>query len=182
MYFNLRLFAMTQGFRLRIAVAVAMGLIAVGAGIARLALSGVIIARVFQGAALSAVAGPLVAVAALIALRGLFQYVRDVISDNSANSIKIILRRRLYQHSLALGPGHFEQRRTGDVLMSLVDGIENLETFFGQYLPHLFVAAIAPILIFGFMAALDLQIGLISFHLVFGRIHPLIVIISSLHT
>ncbi len=161
MYFNLRLFAMTDGYRLRILAAVVMGLVAIGAGIARLALSGLVIAQVFQGAALSTLTAPLIGVAGLIALRGLFQYLRDAVSDQTANAVKIALRRRLYEHSLALGPGHFDRRRTGDVLMSLVEGVESLETFFGQYLPQLFVAAVAPILIFAFMAALDVQIGLI---------------------
>ena len=152
---------MTEGFRLRIVIAALAGLLAVGAGIARLAISGVVIARVFQGAALSTLIGPLLAVVALILVRALFQYFRDLISDQTAGEIKIRLRQRLYTHALALGPGHFDQRRTGDVLMFLVDGVENLEAFFGQYLPQFFVAAIAPVLIFGFMAALDIQIGAI---------------------
>ena len=161
MYFNLRLFAMTKGLRLRILFAALMGLIAVGASIARLAITGVIIARVFQGEGFSSLTAPLIAVAALIVVRGVLQYVRDAVSYQTATATKIEIRRRLYQHALALGPGYFDQRRTGDVLMSLVDGVENLETFFGQYLPQFLVAAAAPVLIFAFMAFLDIQIGLI---------------------
>ena len=152
---------MTRGLRLRIVFAAAVGLVAVGAGIARLAMSGVILASVFQGAAFSTLIVPLAAVAALTVLRGFFQYVRDIVSYRTATETKIELRRRLYEHALALGPGHFDQRRTGDVLMFLVDGVESLETFFGQYLPQFLVAAVAPILIFAFMAFLDVQIGLI---------------------
>ena len=58
---------------------------------------------------------------------------------------------------LALGPGYFDQKRTGDVVMSLVEGVEQLETFFGQYFPQLAVAALTPLLIFAFMAAFDVQ-------------------------
>ena len=161
MYFNLRLFAMTKGLRLRILFAALMGLVAVGASIARLAITGVIIARVFQGEGFSSLTAPLIAVAALIVVRGVLQYLRDAVSYQTAIATKIEIRRRLYQHALALGPGYFDQRRTGDVLMSLVDGVENLETFFGQYLPQFLVAAAAPVLIFAFMAFLDVQIGLI---------------------
>ena len=161
MYFNLRLFAMTRGLRLRIFFAAAVGLLAVGAGIARLALSGIVIASVFEGEAFSALTVPLLAVGALIVLRAVLQYARDVVSNHTATRTKIQLRKQLYQHALALGPGHFDQRRTGNVLMFLVDGVENLETFFGQYLPQFMVAAVAPVLIFGFMAFLDVQVGLI---------------------
>ena len=52
MYFSFRLFAMTRGFRLRIFVTAAVGLLAVGVGIARLTVSGVVLARVFQGSRL----------------------------------------------------------------------------------------------------------------------------------
>ena len=161
MYFSFRLFAMTRGFRLRIFVTAAVGLLAVGVGIARLTVSGVVLARVFQGKPLADVVWLLVAVGVLIVVRAGLQYIRDVFSDSTANDIRVSLRRRLFEHSLALGPGHFDQRRTGDVLMFLVDGVESLEAFFGHYLPQFFVAAIAPILIFVFMAYLDIWIGLI---------------------
>ena len=152
---------MTVGFRLRILLAALTGMLAVAAGIARLAISGFVIARVLQGAAFSTLVVPLIAVGALILLRGLLQYLRDATSDHTASVIKIRLRGRLYEHALALGPGHFDQRRTGDVLMFLVDGVESLEAFFGRYLPQFFIAALAPVFIFVFMAVLDIQIGAI---------------------
>jgi ATP-binding cassette subfamily C protein CydCD len=159
MHLNLRLLGMTEGMRLRILLTAVVGLVAVGAGVARLAICGVIIAQVFQGAALSTLVVPLASVAALIVLRALFQYMRDAIGHRTAAAIKNRVRRRLYEHSLDLGPGHFDQTRTGDALMSLVEGVETLETFFGQYLPQLLVAAVAPIAIFAYMATLDLQIA-----------------------
>ena len=161
MYFNLRLWGMTQGLRAAIFLAAFVGLIAIGIGIARLAITGVVIARLFQGDDFSEVVPALVLVAALILLRGAFQYVRDAVGYRTATQTKILLRRRLYQHSLALGPGHFDQRRTGDVLTSIVDGVESLEVFFGQYLPQFIVAATAPVLIFVFMSVLDVRIGLV---------------------
>ena len=136
MYFSPRLFSMTVGFRQRIALSALLGLLAMTVGIARLAISGVVLARLFQGATLSDVVGLLVVVGALIFVRGFLQYLRDIISDRTANDIKVVLRRRLYDHALALGPGHFDQRRTGDVLVFLVDGVESLEAFFGHFLPQ----------------------------------------------
>ena len=49
-------------------------------------------------------------------------------------------RRRLYDHLAALGPAHFTRSRTGDVILSLVEGVQQLEVYFGQYLPQLFVS------------------------------------------
>ena len=43
----------------------------------------------------------------------------------------------------------------------MVEGVQQLEVYFGQYLPQLFVAALTPSLIFAFVAFLDLPIALV---------------------
>ena len=92
MYFNLRLWEMTKGLRSAIFLAAFVGLIAMGIGIARLAITGVVIARLFQGEDFSSVIVPLIIVGALILLRGLFQYVRDAVSYRTSTRTKIELR------------------------------------------------------------------------------------------
>ncbi len=162
MYFEPRLFGLTQGVRLRIAIAAVLGLIAVGAGVSRLAVSGVIIYRVLSGqASFSTLAMPLLSIAALILVRSLFQYWQNAVSHHTANVVKIRLREEAYDHALKLGPGFADRNRTGDLVLTLVEGIERLETFFGQYLSQIIVSAIAPIAIFAYMVTLDLYIALI---------------------
>ena len=162
MYFDWRLFELTRGVRLRIAFAAFLGLIAVGAGVSRLAVSGVVIYRVLAGqASFSALAMPLLTIAALIIIRSLFQYWQNAVSHHTANIVKIGLRRDVYDHLLKLGPGYSDRNRTGDVVLTLVEGIERLETFFGQYLSQIIVSAIAPIAIFAYMVTLDIYIALI---------------------
>ena len=162
MYFDPRLFALTQGVRLRIAFAAVLGLIAVGAGVSRLAVSGVIIYRVLTGqAGFSALAMPLLTIAALIVVRSLFQYWQNSVSHHTANVVKIKLREEAYDHALKLGPGYADRNRTGDLVLTLVEGIERLEVFFGQYLSQIIVSVIAPIAIFAYMVTLDLYIALI---------------------
>ena len=135
MYFDWRLFQLTRGVRLRILFAAALGLIAVGAGVARLAVSGVVIYRVITGqAGFSALLLPLVVIAALIVARSVFQYWQNAVSHHTANIVKIRLREQVYEHALLLGPGYADRNRTGDVVLTIVEGIEKLETFFGQYL------------------------------------------------
>ena len=162
MYFDRRLFALTRGVRLRIFLAAVLGLIAVGAGVSRLAISGVVIYRVLAGeASFSTLALPLSTIAALIVTRSLFQYWQNAVSHHTANVVKIRLRHEVYEHALKLGPGYFDRNRTGDVVLTLVEGIERLETFFGQYLSQIIVSAIAPIAIFAYMVTLDIYIALI---------------------
>jgi ATP-binding cassette, subfamily B, bacterial len=150
-----RLFQLTQGFRWRLVWAALLGLTASAAGIGRLALSGYALALVFQGQPFTIVFWSVAGVAACILLRATLEYIREAVGNRTAGEIKLNLRAYLYQHVLALGPGYFDQRRTGDVVMSLVEGVEQLETFFGQYFPQLAVAALTPLVIFAFMAAFD---------------------------
>ncbi len=161
MYLDRRLLTHTRGVRLRIAGAALLGLLAVAAGISRLAFSGLIIAGVLTGAAFSSLIPYLAAVAGFIALRAVFQYLRDMVSQETAARVKEGLHDKLYRHSLDLGPGHFDQKRTGDVLLSLGEGVEQLQVFYGQFLPQMVVAGVAPVLIFFLMASFDVVIGLI---------------------
>jgi ATP-binding cassette subfamily C protein CydCD len=156
-----RLFQLTQGFRWRLAWAAILGLTASAAGIGRLALSGYALALVFQGQPFTSVFLPLAGVAACILLRAILEYIREAVGNRTAGELKLNLRDYLYQHVLALGPGYFDQKRTGDVVMSLVEGVEQLETFFGQYFPQFAVAALTPPFIFIFMAAFDFQTALV---------------------
>ena len=161
MYLDRRLLTHTRGVRMRIAAAALLGLLAVAAGISRLAFSGLIIAGVLTGAAFSSLIPYLAAVAGFIALRAVFQYLRDMVSQETAARVKAGLHDKLYRHALDLGPGHFDQKRTGDVLLSLGEGVEQLQVFYGQFLPQIVVAGVAPILIFFLMASFDVVIGLI---------------------
>ena len=94
-------------------------------------------------------------------LRGALDYARNMVAHRTAARVQARLRQTLYDHVAALGPAHFTRSRTGDVLLSMVEGIQQLEVYFGQYLPQLFVAAITPVLIFAFVAFVDLPIALV---------------------
>ena len=162
MYLHPRLLALAKGGRWRIILAAVVGMLAVVAGVARLAVAAVVIFKIIhEDAAFSSLAWPLVGMAGLILARSGLQYLQEVISHHTASVVKVALRERLYNHCLALGPGYFDQSRTGDVLMSLAEGVERLEAFFGRYLPQMIVAASAPILIFVFMAIIDFRPGLV---------------------
>jgi len=159
MYLDHRLWAFTAGFRWRIALAVAVGLAAAGVGIARLALLGWLLARIIAGAPFAEMVTPLLLVAGVMVLRGALEFARTMIAHHTAAAVQLGLRRRLYDKVVELGPGYFGLRRTGEVILSLVDGVEQLETYFGQYLPQLCVSALTPIAIFAFAAFLDLPVA-----------------------
>ncbi|HEV2282729.1 MAG TPA: thiol reductant ABC exporter subunit CydC [bacterium] len=159
MYFDWRLWLWTRGYRGRIAAAVALGLLASGVGIARFALLAWMLALVFRSAPAGALAAPALAVAGAVVLRGLLEHARTVIAHGTAVRIQEDLRARLYDKIAELGPAWFAGERTGGVALSVVDGVEQLQTFFGQYLPQLLISALTPLVIFVFIAWWDVRVA-----------------------
>ena len=163
MTFSWDLWRFTEGVRWRIALAVSVGLCAVAAGVARLALLGWIGARIFEGDSFSDLIPLIIAAAASILARSIFLYAKEEIANGTALEVQFSLRQRLFDQVVRLGPSYFDRQRTGDVTVGVIEGVEQLETFFGQYLPQLIVAALAPIGIFIFMGWLDLPVAAIYF-------------------
>ena len=159
MYFDIRLWRMTSGLRLRIVAGVLLGLLALAAGIARFAFLGWLLALVFRGAPARDILLALGGAAALILLRAVLDHARTVVAHRTAARVQEVLRERLYDRIVALGPAWFAEQRTGGVMLSVVDGVEQLQTFFGQYLPQLAIAICAPFAIFGFVAIWDLPVA-----------------------
>ena len=161
MYLDPRLWAFTAGVRGRIAVTVLVGLAAVAAGIARLALLGWLLGRVLLGEPLAELVPAIVLTAVALAVRSALDYARTMVAHHTAARVQERLRRTLYAKVADLGPAHFARARTGDVMLSLVEGVQQLEVYFGQYLPQLFVSALTPLLIFAFVAFIDLPVALV---------------------
>ncbi len=159
MYFDRRLWQLTRGLRGWIALAVLLGLVASVVGIARFAILGVLLSRVFNGAGFVAIAIPALAVAAAVVLRGIVDHHRTMISHRTATRVQEDLRGRLYDKIAALGPAWFAGERTGGVMLSIVDGVEQLQTFFGQYVPQVTIAALTPVAIFVFIAFWDVPVA-----------------------
>jgi ATP-binding cassette, subfamily B, bacterial len=159
MYFDRRLWQLTRGLRGRILLAIAIGLAAAALGIARFALLGALLARVFSGAGAAAIALTACGVAGAVLLRGLLDHSRTVIAHRTASRVQQDLRGRLYDKIAELGPAWFAGERTGGVMLSLVDGVEQLQSFFGQYLPQVCVAALTPLAIFAFIVWWDLPVA-----------------------
>ena len=163
MFFDTRLWQFTRGVRLRIAAAVAMGVFASLVGIGRLALLGWLLARVFGGDTFSELMVPFALVAAVMVLRGWLEHTRAMVAHRTAAMVQLELRKRLYARVAALGPSYFGLERTGAVMISMIDGVEQLETYFGEYLPQLLVSFITPIVVLVLLAFLDFPVSALMF-------------------
>jgi ATP-binding cassette subfamily C protein CydCD len=155
MYFDSRLWMMMAGLRLRVAGAVGLGLIAMGLGVLRFVFLGQVLALAFAGAparqVVLAAAGTLIC----MLLRAWLDHRRVVLAQRTAGRVQSVLRARLFDRIAELGPAWFGAERTGGVMLAVIDGVEQLQTFFGAYVPQLIIAACAPVMIFAVLAWWD---------------------------
>ncbi|HIP77044.1 MAG TPA: thiol reductant ABC exporter subunit CydC [Kiloniellaceae bacterium] len=101
-------------------------------------------------------------------LRGWFEQWRAMVAHETAARVQKRLRRALFEKLCDLGPAYAGVQRSGDVTLTMIDGVEQLETYFGKYLPQLLVSLLTPLLIFVFVAFLDLPVAavLLTFALI----------------
>ena len=66
----------------------------------------------------------------------------------SSRAVKRTLRERIYAKLLRLGVSYREQVATSEVVQVAVEGADQLETYFGAYLPQFFYAMLAPLTLF----------------------------------
>jgi ABC-type multidrug transport system fused ATPase/permease subunit len=161
MHIEPRLLVFTKGVRGRIAGAVAIGLLSVGLGVARLGLLGWLIGQVFAGRTLTQLVPSVLLIALVMVLRGTAEHWRAVVAHETAARVQKALRRTLYDRIAALGPGTVGRQRSGALTLSMIDGVEQLETYFGQFLPQFLIALLSPLLIFAVVAFIDLPVALV---------------------
>ncbi|MGS1005812.1 ABC transporter ATP-binding protein/permease [Achromobacter anxifer] len=161
MYFDSRLWQLTAGLRAGMAGGIFLGLLALAAGIARYVFLGQLLARVFDGAPSQEWLAPALCAAAMVLLRAFLDHWRTVQANRCAATVQHALRARLYDRIVTLGPAWFANQRTGGVMLTVVDGVEQLQAFFGQYLPQVAIAAAAPFAIFAVIAFWDVPTALV---------------------
>jgi ATP-binding cassette subfamily C protein CydCD len=171
MYFDRRLWELTRGLRGRIALAIGLGLGAAAFGIARIVFLGMLLAAVFVGADPGHLVLLAAGVAGSVLLRAWLDHARTVIAHENGLIVQETLRGRLYDKIAELGPAWFAGERTGGVMLSVVDGVEQLQSFFGQFVPQASVAALTPIAIFAFIVWWDAPVALV---MVFAALFTLI--------
>ena len=74
----------------------------------------------------------------------------------SSKAVKKTLREMIYKKLLLLGSSYKEQANTSEVVQVAVEGVDQLETYFGAYLPQFFYAMLAPLTLFGVLSFVSL--------------------------
>lgn len=87
-------------------------------------------------------------IAICVAIRFVCTKISSKMSFLSSKSVKQKLRKMIFEKVLRLGASYNEKVMTSEIVQVSVEGVEQLETYFGAYLPQFFYAMIAPLTLF----------------------------------
>ncbi len=79
----------------------------------------------------------------------------------SSKAVKRTLRELIYRKLLRLGAGYRQSASTAEVVQVAVEGVDQLETYFGAYLPQFFYAMLAPLTLFAYLCTVNVPSALV---------------------
>lgn len=160
--FSRRLLALARSSNLALTITIVLGFLGGLLTILQAWIFALIINDVFfNGLAREAVLGSLAALLGVVVLKAGTVWGSEVAANLVAQRVKSDLRERLVTHLAALGPAYTQSERTGELALSAIEGVENLEAYFSQYLPQLVLAASIPLSVLLLVFPLDPLSGLV---------------------
>ena len=161
---NKRLMGVVPGCKQYIAQNVALQWCALAANIAMIFMLGLFLQALLRGGAQGGMFWGMAAVMAAAAL------VRFLCTKGAARAafyaskeVKKALRGLIYRKLLRLGAAYTQNVPTAEVVQLAGEGTEQLETYFGAYLPQLFYSMLAPGTIFACVLAFALARGVLHY-------------------
>lgn len=79
----------------------------------------------------------------------------------SSKTVKRTLREKIYRKLLHLGSSYKEKVQTSEIVQLATEGIDQLETYFGSFLPQFFYAMLAPLTLFVVLSFINLPSAIV---------------------
>ncbi len=92
-----------------------------------------------------------------VAVRFVCSRLQSKFSFLASKTVKKTLREMIYKKLLRLGSGYTESTSTAEAVQVSVEGVDQLETYFGSYLPQFFYAMIAPLTLFAVLTFVSIK-------------------------
>ncbi|MBC5583152.1 thiol reductant ABC exporter subunit CydC [Eggerthella sp. NSJ-70] len=155
--FSKRLAEMVPAARKYVVASVALQWVALVANVALMLLIGLFVQTLIEGGDVAASQASLVqaAVAAIVVRVGCLTLAQRM-GQAAAAAAKRTVRKQVYDKLVRLGPSYSERVATSEAVQVSVEGTEQLESYFGSYMPQLFYSVVAPVTLFACLAPLCL--------------------------
>lgn len=102
-----------------------------------------------------------VILAAVVIVRLLCEKMGARSSYMACVDVKRVLREKIYDKLLRLGASYRDHVSTAEIVQVSTEGVEQLETYFGKYLPQLFYSLLAPVTLFIVLCRVSLKASVV---------------------
>ncbi|MDR0722306.1 MAG: ABC transporter ATP-binding protein/permease [Treponema sp.] len=120
------------------------------------------VSLVFARSPLSALIPYILGALGAVAVRGVLSRIFEIYTKVMAAKVKTKIRFLVFDKILRLGPGYIHHQRSGRIQSMVLDGIESLEPFLVNYVPHIISIGITGIAIGLYLFHLDWLTGLVT--------------------
>lgn len=102
----------------------------------------------------------LVAVVCMV-VRFVFSRLAAKMGYFAGKEVKQLLREKIYTKLVQMGTSYQEKAATSEMVQLSVEGVEQLETYFGAYLPQFFYSMLAPLTLFAVLGFISLKAAVV---------------------
>lgn len=96
-----------------------------------------------------------------ILIRAICNYMSVKFSSKCSQNARLTLRNTIYEKLINLGINYNEKVSTSETIQVAIDGVEQLEIYFGRYLPQFFYSVLAPLTLFVTLGFISIKVVLI---------------------
>ena len=103
----------------------------------------------------------LVTLAVVGVVRSLMSLLNSKLSFEASKQVKARLRTMVYEKMMRLGSSYKEYFQTSEVVQITTEGVEQLEIYFGKYMPQFFYSMLAPVTLFVIVGTMGLKVAVV---------------------
>ena len=97
----------------------------------------------------------------ILIVRGFLSYWNQQLSFCISKQLKERLRLLVYEKLMRMGSNYKNSLKTAEIVQISTEGVEQLEIYFGKYVPQFFYSMIAPLTLFVIVGGMSLKVALV---------------------
>ena len=159
--FNKRLLSICDSSKKWIGLTVLMNWISIICNIALILFIGSIVDKLISGNLNLNMMSTSIFIIAMLGIRFVANFLSTKFSLHSSSEVKKTLRSTIYEKLLSLGVNYTNTISTSSTVQIAVDGVEQLEIYFGRFMPQLFYSVVAPLTLFAAMSFISFKTAIV---------------------
>ena len=159
--FNKRLLSICDSSKKWIGLTVLMNWISIICNIALILFIGTTVDKLINGNLNLNMMSTSIFIIAMLGIRFAANFLSTKFSLYSSSEVKKTLRSTIYEKLLSLGVNYTNTISTSSTVQIAVDGVEQLEIYFGRFMPQLFYSVVAPLTLFAAMSFISFKTAIV---------------------